>query len=109
MAFDADRGPLGLLSPEGWHNDCRGSPSHGLLATRTEKGLKGRHNNDVECLETHHPTHALSSIHSVQRLGSGQGGSRNVTREPSPSRSKDPSHRPLATTPAVLMRRRVAR
>jgi hypothetical protein len=48
MAFDADRGPLGLLSPkggflspEGWHNDCRGSPSHGLLATRTEKGLKG--------------------------------------------------------------------
>ena len=37
---------LGFLSPTGWHNDCRGSTSHGLIASRAKKGLKGRHVSD---------------------------------------------------------------
>ena len=51
----------------------------------------------------------LLAIGSVRRLGSDQDGSQCITREPLPSRRKDPSHRPLASTPAVLMRRRISR
>jgi hypothetical protein len=52
---------------------------------------------------------ALPSIHSVQRRGSEQDRSAHSTRELLPCRSKDSTHRPLAPSPSMLMRRRMGR